>query len=237
MNCPSCRASLTAEDRFCPACGSEAPPALSPACVCGASLESADRFCPSCGKPASPLPVTLAPPVIGPPPAQVAPVPDVIGPPPSYDRSVSPITLPQPAPIGRRLVAYLLDSPVLLLPVLGSKMSNAGALLAVGAVWLYFALLEGLAGGSIGKLVAGLRVYQLSGDPAGFGRTARRAIPKALYILGLPLLVDAILACAHPQRRTLGDLMAGTMVSRKVLRPDLDYVPPPGEAAGAPPPA
>ena len=47
MECPSCRADIPEESKFCDACGA-ALPGRCPAC--GAAIRSGAKFCPACGK-------------------------------------------------------------------------------------------------------------------------------------------------------------------------------------------
>jgi class 3 adenylate cyclase/tetratricopeptide (TPR) repeat protein len=48
VNCPNCSAAVTAEQKFCPSCGTR----LASACTnCGAALPDGAAFCPACGTP------------------------------------------------------------------------------------------------------------------------------------------------------------------------------------------
>ncbi len=66
-----------------------------------------------------------------------------------------------------------------------------GMLVGFGAFFLYYILLEGLFGFTLGKLITGTRVVKVTGGPPGFGaaavRTLCRLIPfEAFTFLGEP---------------------------------------------------
>jgi uncharacterized RDD family membrane protein YckC len=89
------------------------------------------------------------------------------------------------------------------------------AFLAV--IFLYFVLLEGLAGGTVGKHVVGLRVVGTGGDRVGLGKALVRNILR--LVDGLPVMgiLGAILIATTSERTRLGDWVAGTRVVR--IRP------------------
>jgi eukaryotic-like serine/threonine-protein kinase len=123
---------------------------------------------------------------------------------------------PVPAPIGFRVLAYIVDylvvgalSVVCLWPLGFVQMtvrSDSGTVLADGAfsptriiaqlvLWaVYWILLEGLSGASLGKRVFRLRVAGAGGEPAGLGsvllRTAVFLAPPAA--LGMAWLIPDI---------------------------------------------
>jgi uncharacterized RDD family membrane protein YckC len=76
------------------------------------------------------------------------------------------------------------------------------------AGWLYFTLLEGLTGGTLGKWLSSLRVVRLDGTPIGFGRAAIRGLFWPLEAN----LIGAIFIWATSRNQRLGDLLAGTLV-------------------------
>lgn len=90
-------------------------------------------------------------------------------------------------------------------------------------------VLQGLTGGTIGKLLLGLRVVDASGRRAGFGRIVVRSLMLvvdyfACFLIGL---ITALVSKGH---RRVGDMVAGTYV---VSATDLDH---PLEFATAAPP-
>ncbi len=86
------------------------------------------------------------------------------------------------------------------------------------AMFLYFALLEGLVGATLGKRLAGLRVVVKGGGRpglwAGLLRNALRLVD------GLPCLsiLGVVLILRSPERARVGDRLAGTRVVRVVRR-------------------
>jgi uncharacterized RDD family membrane protein YckC len=88
------------------------------------------------------------------------------------------------------------------------------------AFWLghlvVYALIQGVAGGSLGKLAVGLRVVDENGKVAGIGRSFVRTIAWILDALtcGLPIIGGVMLVSTKGHRR-LGDMIAGTYVVKK----------------------
>jgi uncharacterized RDD family membrane protein YckC len=111
-------------------------------------------------------------------------------------------------------------------------------------VFVYFGLLPGLAGVTLGKLLTGIRVVDESGAVAGIGRSLIRWLvfavdgPLSLFLCGL---LTSLLTKGH---RRLGDMAAGTYVvaAASVGRPIALAAPmpaypgPPSPAGASPPP-
>ncbi|MGK5681443.1 RDD family protein [Actinoplanes sp. URMC 104] len=130
---------------------------------------------------------------------------------------------------GRRIVATFVDALVfaffswVLERVFGlegadgfdlTTLSNTGTLWLSLVVLLYYVLLEGLTGRTLGKLVSGIRVVDAGsgGRPgllSGLVRTLLRMIDGLLgYLVGLIIVVNSA------NRRRLGDMAAKTLVVR-----------------------
>ncbi|HAE14716.1 MAG TPA: hypothetical protein DCG24_10810, partial [Bacteroidetes bacterium] len=79
--------------------------------------------------------------------------------------------------------------------------------------WLWFALMESMFGGSIGKLATGIRVRRKDYGKAGLGVTTVRLIGKAIstLIVGLGYL----LAFFDKKNQALHDKIANTLVVKK----------------------
>jgi uncharacterized RDD family membrane protein YckC len=77
---------------------------------------------------------------------------------------------------------------------------------------LYFVLLEGLVGATLGKWVLGLRVVRTDGERPGLGRSALRNLLR--LVDGLPAfhIVGIILILRSPESARFGDRVAGTRV-------------------------
>jgi uncharacterized RDD family membrane protein YckC len=127
----------------------------------------------------------------------------------------------------RRVLAYLIDATVLFgiyatinFSVRVIAPDNVDALTNIGAVciavgWAYYALMESSpARGTLGKLALNLYVGDLHGDPI----TYRRAIWRNLLKTLSTLLLGAgwIMAAFTPRKQALHDLLAGTLVLRRV---------------------
>ncbi|HET9039826.1 MAG TPA: stage II sporulation protein M [Gemmatimonadales bacterium] len=135
------------------------------------------------------------------------------------------------AGIGSRALAAVLDMAILVgssLAVLivlsilsgyGVKLGRvAPVLLAIGGfvVWNgYFILFEGLRRGQTpGKRIVGIRVVMDTGHAITFGAAAARNLLRIADFLPPPYLIGLLLVAFHPRAKRLGDLVAGTVVSR-----------------------
>jgi uncharacterized RDD family membrane protein YckC len=129
-----------------------------------------------------------------------------------------------PAPPASRLLAWAVDGalvgilaaalPALLIGAGGGAGEPGTLLLAEGFVvvvaWVYATVAHALAGATLGKRLAGLRVVGPDGRWPTPGQSAARSAwaIASIGLLGLGLL-PALLA---PSRRALHDLLAGTRV-------------------------
>jgi len=127
----------------------------------------------------------------------------------------------------RRLLAYLID--FVLLVAVQAALAAAVVLAAPGDLraianltpvsalisWAYFALMESSPiGGTVGKIALDLYVTDAHGDPISFGRASWRYWLKLLSTL--TLMVGWLMAAFTPRKQALHDVMAGTLVLRKV---------------------
>ena len=127
----------------------------------------------------------------------------------------------------RRFLAYLIDATFLFgvgsliaLGVLMVAPYDLRSLLNIAPVtalvgWAYFALMESSpARGTLGKMALNLYVGDLHGDPISFRRALARYLLKFLssLLLGLGYVAVAF----SPRKQGLHDLLAGTLVLRKV---------------------
>lgn len=150
---------------------------------------------------------------------------------------------------ARRFFAYLVDLllclAVLFVVLIIVSIAGAGAgsveeamsgamgfgiglwlLLLFASQWLYFAVLEGWTGRTLGKRMFGLRVVTTQGRPIGWRAAALRntlrfadALPVtlaggmgALLFGGLASVVGGVSMALTSRFQRLGDLVAGTMV-------------------------
>jgi len=79
-------------------------------------------------------------------------------------------------------------------------------------IFLYFVLLEGLAGGTAGKRLLRLRVVVTNGVRVGLGKALVRNVLRVVD--GLPALgiLGALLITRSPEKARFGDRVAGTRV-------------------------
>ena len=131
--------------------------------------------------------------------------------------------------VGRRFVAIFVDSIVLLIlsgPF--AEIRHGDGYLRVDwtgrrifwpslIVILYFVLLEGIAGATIGKFLTGIRVVNQDGTKltwsASIVRNVARIVDAFPYVV--PYLVAAISVWASPIQQRLGDRWANTVVVTK----------------------
>jgi len=127
----------------------------------------------------------------------------------------------------RRLLAYLLDSlllfgvqlsiaagVILLAPHDARAIANLAAVFAA-LTWAYFALMESSPlSATVGKLALGLYVTDSRGDPITFARASARYWLK--IVSTLILMLGWFMAAFTPQKQALHDVIAGTLVLRRV---------------------
>ncbi|MFL5514774.1 MAG: RDD family protein, partial [Gemmatimonadales bacterium] len=135
------------------------------------------------------------------------------------------------AGIGSRALAAVLDMLILmaagiaLLTILvilasyGIGVGRPGAILLMLGSFLawngYFILFEGLRRGQTpGKRIAGIRVVMDTGHAVTFGAAAARNLLRVADFLPPPYLIGVLLVAFHPRAKRLGDMVAGTVVSR-----------------------
>jgi uncharacterized membrane protein SpoIIM required for sporulation/uncharacterized RDD family membrane protein YckC len=135
------------------------------------------------------------------------------------------------AGVGSRALAALIDMLVLFGSALGLFIvlaifagfgvtigSIGGAILMFVAflVWTgYFILFEGLRQGQTpGKRMVGIRVVSDTGNAVSLGAAAARNLLRIADFLPPPYLIGGLLVALHPRGKRLGDMVAGTVVSR-----------------------
>ncbi len=132
---------------------------------------------------------------------------------------------------GRRIVATIIDGVVLSViysivrSVAGlpqqqhdaldlTQLSTGGNIGLLLLVVVYYVLLEGLFGRTVGKLATGIKVIRESdGRAPGIGRASLRTVLRLIdglfgYLLGLVIVVNS------SRCRRLGDMAADTLVVR-----------------------
>jgi uncharacterized RDD family membrane protein YckC len=202
---------------------------------CGASVADSAAFCPSCGQPTGAVPAGERP------AAAVAGAP-VSGPAMAPGWAARPSV--SYAGFWLRVVAFIIDAIVLqfirlavTLPFAASLSMRMfmrgrmpmspeewapfaglfGRLIFISIVinWLYFALLESSAWqATLGKKALGLEVTDLGGSRISFARATGRFFAK--FLSAIILLIGFIMIGFTQKRQGLHDMVAGTLVIRKI---------------------
>ena len=189
---------------------------------CGSATSPGAKYCESCGAPVAPQ--NMQPPAQGPPAYQA----------PAYYTGT-------PTPyqgVAIRFVALLIDyiiigiiAGLLVLPFLAAAVaatavssnvstiawgSVAMASLIGLAIWfLYFTLLEGHYGQTIGKMALNIKVVRESdGMPIDYGEAAVRTVLRIIDGL-FDYLIGAIFIWTSDRKQRLGDRVAHTIVVSK----------------------
>jgi uncharacterized RDD family membrane protein YckC len=211
---------------------------------CGANVADGIAFCSACGQPMVGFSVgktAAATPSVDP----AAPGGTVYAP-PAQAYSQAPAAHPVAyAGFWLRFVAFIIDSlllyfvgMILFLPFatsmgMGMRGMATGrppdlqallpmihtmlrlALLRMVLHWLYFSLLESSAWqGTLGKKALGLEVTDLDGNRIGFGRATGRFFAK--FISTIIFFIGYIMAGFTEKKQALHDILAGTLVVRKL---------------------
>lgn len=234
MKCTNCGVELSGGLKFCTSCGT--PTAGSTASTapryctnCGTQIASEDGFCSSCGTKQGAA-VATAP--IPPAASIITPAAEMPHPGPApaatvhYPSGGSGL-LERPLRykgVGPRLAASLADSILYFVFAWlvaaqtgnttdsGFDLQGAPAFLTF-AVWAaYCVLFEGLLGGTVGKLILGMRVVNDRGETPGLGAALLRNLLRIVDFLPLFYLLGAILVMTSKEKQRLGDRVAGTFV-------------------------
>jgi len=189
---------------YCPSCGTDNPPEIQTCKKCGALLSAAPGT-PSGGAGASP----------------------------SGERVAGQFTI---ARLGDRLIAVVLDTILggVAFAVLGMyaavrfggvtesgfSLEGRPALVGIGSAlvvgFLYYWLLEGIFGATLGKAIIGIRVRDKSGGPCGLKPSLIRNLLRLVDGLGV-YLVGFLVAIFSKLRQRLGDHLARTVVVESPL--------------------
>jgi uncharacterized RDD family membrane protein YckC len=129
-----------------------------------------------------------------------------------------------PAPLGRRAGAGLIDSLVITATwsILAVAIHQNLALLtqnyfllsslAVSA-FLYYLILEWITSSTVGKSLFKLTVVDKDGDPCSFEISMKRSLFRFIDWLPALYIVGAVTVLTSSQRRRLGDRVAGSVVT------------------------
>jgi uncharacterized RDD family membrane protein YckC len=212
---------------------------------CGANIAEGAAFCGACGAPMG-APVAGQPTsVISPVPDAIPPATPAFAAPaaPAWQ---APVVRPTVAYAGfwLRFVAIIIDfillyfvRRIIFMPFgigmgmrgifhgrppqdIGELVPYLGVFIRMAVIssviqWLYFSLLESsIWQATLGKKALGLTVTDLEGRRIGFGRATGRYFAK--YISTLILFIGWIMAGFTEKKQALHDMIAGTLVLRKL---------------------
>jgi len=141
--------------------------------------------------------------------------------------------------IGPRLVAQIVDGIVLIILyfVLGAAMFGGFTFEVFGAAagsfmgtyllvfFLYYIVLEGALGATVGKMAAKIKVVREDGSPCGFGPAVVRNILRVVDALPFLYIIGIILISRSDKKQRLGDRLAKTIVIKSSQTPSI--APPP----------
>ena len=129
--------------------------------------------------------------------------------------------------VGLRFVAIVIDTILLMIlgwvlalffggaTSTGFQLNGGPAILLFVIGFAYFIVLEVVAGGTLGKLILGLRVYTVDGQPISWGASIVRNLLRIVDGLFF-YLVGAILVWTSDKKQRLGDRLAKTVVAKKM---------------------
>lgn len=107
------------------------------------------------------------------------------------------------------------DTAYVLTPAETGRLARTFYGAAIGWMLLNAVLLQGLAGGTIGKLLVGLRVVRSDGRRAGIGWCALRTI-VLVFVDALCFIIGLVVSLSSTGHRRVGDMAASTFVVPKV---------------------
>ena len=229
--CAQCGTPAPPGAKYCESCGAPLAAASQPAEVkhadedkcaqCGTPAAPGAKFCESCGAPfaAAPQPVegpaAITQPVEG--PAAAKPAAAYAVPLAQAPDSTSGVAMPYQG-VAIRFVALLVDVIILGI-IIGAISLAAGGygafVLGIVIELLYFTLLLGRYGQSVGMMVVKIKVVsEADSSPITYGAAFVRTI--LLYIDAIPYVVPyllgAILIWTSDKKQRLGDRVAHTVV-------------------------
>lgn len=121
--------------------------------------------------------------------------------------------------IGPRIAAHIVDAIIIIILYMLVGFAMAGSfsfeytgaaaypLIAAGGLigLLYFVLLEGLTGATIGKRLVKIKVVREDGSPCGIGPAVIRTILRVIDGLPFLYIIGMILIARSPRKQRLGD--------------------------------
>ena len=148
--------------------------------------------------------------------------------------------------IGPRIAALIVDTIIILIVYMLVGFAMAGSfsfdytgaaaypmIAASGLIMLlYFILLEGLTGATIGKRLLKIKVVRVDGSPCGIGPAVIRTLLRIIDGLPFFYIIGMILIARSPMKQRLGDRVAKTVVIKSGEAP-VSSMPPAPAPSGA----
>ena len=78
--------------------------------------------------------------------------------------------------------------------------------------FLYYVVLEGALGATVGKMAARIKVVREDGSPCGFGPAVVRNVLRVIDVLPFLYIIGIILVSRSDKKQRLGDRLAKTVV-------------------------
>ena len=191
---------------------------------CGTPASPGAKYCESCGAPLGTQPAQAVQPTFAPASGYQAP------------RSYVPHVAPSYQGVAIRFVAILIDTIIIAIiggilsipfnalavitnsasgTVTVSPASAVGGLVSLAVFVLYFTLLEGHYGQTVGKMAVKIKVVrEADGAPIDYSEAAVRTILRFLDLIPyiIPYLLGATLIWSSDKKQRLGDRVARTVV-------------------------
>ena len=92
------------------------------------------------------------------------------------------------------------------------NLQGPGAILTFAVAAVYFVLMEGFLGGTLGKLLLGTRVVNSHGHAPGISAAIIRNLLRIVDFLPFLYILGVLLVLTSKQKQRLGDRLAGTFV-------------------------
>jgi uncharacterized RDD family membrane protein YckC len=98
---------------------------------------------------------------------------------------------------------------------IGFELEGGLALLYYLISYLYYILMEAYMGGTVGKLILGMRVELEDGSPVSIGASIIRNLLRIVDFLPFAYILGIIMISTSPLKQRLGEWVAKTVVVKK----------------------
>lgn len=98
---------------------------------------------------------------------------------------------------------------------IGFELEGGPALLYYLISYLYYILMEAYMGGTVGKLILGMRIELEDGSPVSIGASIIRNLLRIVDFLPFAYILGIIMISTSPLKQRLGERVAKTVVVKK----------------------